>query len=186
MIAGIVLAAGKGTRLGGSKARLAVGGLPLACLHVRTFRAIGAWPVLVVRPEDAERFEGEATLVVSEEREQAGSLALAVEALPREMTATFVTPVDLLPTARTTLEALCEALDGSCDAVTPSYADRRGHPVLVRRDVLEAAPGQPLREVLRALGPRRRVVEVDDPGVLGDLDLVADVLRATGAPPRFV
>jgi CTP:molybdopterin cytidylyltransferase MocA len=187
VIAGIVLAAGKGTRLGGSKARLAIGGAPLACLHVRAFRAIGAWPVLVVRPEDAVCFAREAALVVtSEERDQAGSLARAVEALPREVVAALVTPVDLVPAAPATLVALRDALDATCDAVTPAYAGRRGHPVLVRRAVLEARARQPLREVLAALGPRRRVVEVDDPAVLGDLDLAADVLRVTGAPPRFV
>jgi CTP:molybdopterin cytidylyltransferase MocA len=66
---------------------------------------------------------------------------------------------------------------------------RGGHPVVTRARVLmplaaEASP-RPLREVLAALGDRRRRVEVDDPAVRTDLDTPQDVERVTGAPVRF-
>lgn len=78
-------------------------------------------------------------------------------------------------------------------AVVPRFAGRRGHPVLLSASVLaryrEASP-PPLRDHLRAMGERVRVLDVDDPWILEDLDFAhqtAALLRFTGGgAPRFV
>lgn len=171
-------------------------GVPLARLHAEVLRAAGWAPILVLRPDDASLFAGDGTVVLSEEPDQAGSLARGASVLRDHADdavagpgLVLVTPVDALPAAAMTLAALEAALTADVEAAVPSFEGRRGHPVLLRRRVLGVyaqGAGPPLRDVLSALGARRRIVEVPDPRVVTDLDDAAEVERATGAPPRFV
>jgi molybdenum cofactor cytidylyltransferase len=179
----IVLAAGRGERLGGRKARLLVRGETLATHHVRALRAAGFTAIVVVHPDDEESLSLFSRVVVSTEPDQAGSLALGIAACTSDVV--LITPVDALPAARATLEQLIEALGPDVDAVTPTYQGQKGHPVLVRRALLDVYERQrpPLRDVLAA--SRRVLVETDDPNVLTDLDDAARVLAATGEEPRF-
>ena len=179
----IVLAAGRGERLGGRKARLLVRGQPLWLLHVQELTAAGFNPIVVAHPDDETSMAGEAWVVVSTEPDQAGSLALGVSAITSDVV--LITPVDALPASRATLDRLVKALGPEVDAVTPTYRGERGHPVLVRRAVLDVygRSRPPLREVLA--GCRRVLVETDDPNVVTDLDDAARVLAATGEEPRF-
>jgi CTP:molybdopterin cytidylyltransferase MocA len=174
-----------------------VEGVPLARLHAVRLRAAGFSPILVVRPEDARLFAEDGVVVISEEPDQAGSLARGASALSaersrssaEELALVLVTPVDALPPEPATLGALEAALAAEVDAVVPAFDGRRGHPVLLRRRVLDPyARGErpPLRDVLAELGDRRRIVEVRDPRVVTDLDDRERVTHATGAPPRFV
>jgi CTP:molybdopterin cytidylyltransferase MocA len=75
------------------------------------------------------------------------------------------------------------------DAATPVCNGKGGHPVVCRGSVLERfrfkGDTTPLRDVLRALGPRRVRVETDDREILVDLDTPEDVVAWTGAPPAF-
>jgi CTP:molybdopterin cytidylyltransferase MocA len=104
-----------------------------------------------------------------------------------------ITPVDAPPVSLETLRALTEALaDEAADAVTPRYGDDGGHPVVCRAPVLSpygpsaTPPLPPLRDVLRALGPRRLRLPLPDPCIPLDLDTPADVLAVTGAPAAFL
>ncbi len=70
-----------------------------------------------------------------------------------------------------------------------SYQGRRGHPVLFARELfveLAAAPeDQGARAVVAADPARVAYVDVDDPGILMDLDTPEDLERAgLGRPPR--
>lgn len=66
--------------------------------------------------------------------------------------------------------------------VMPSYAMRRGHPVLLPRwlwdEVLALPPGETLRTVLQRHAAAIRYVEVDTPTVLADLDTPAQYAEA--------
>ncbi len=187
----LILAAGLGTRMGGRKVRLLVGGLPLLLAHIGAARAAGCARVLVVaHPDDEAWASTEAECVVSTEPEQSGSLALGVRRLEAPPDAlVLITPVDTLPASPTTVARLTLALTGPVRAATPRSAGRGGHPVLLFSRVLDPyrhpPPCPPLREVLAALGPLRVRVDVDDPNVGIDLDEPADAARITGAPPRF-
>jgi molybdenum cofactor cytidylyltransferase len=195
----LVLAAGKGARVGGPKALLLVDGAPLARAHVEarladcdrvvvvTRRAIGDalathdWPTARVR------------IVISDAPDEdgpAGSIAAAVSAHTLDDDArVLVTPVDVRPAQTRTINLLLQAIDDRHLAARFAH----GHPIACRGDVLNRgyAPSvdgrpPPLREVLRALGDATRVLpDADDRAVREELDEIDDVIRATGAPPRF-
>lgn len=170
---GIVLAAGEGRRMGRAKARLELDGTTLVDLHVARLHEVGATEVLVVV---REAIRSQARVLVAETRSQAESLAIATAALATT-DAVLVTPVDLLPPEPATYRALLAALRDGCDAVTPTFGGKGGHPVVLRPAVLapfrEKEP-PPLKLVLDALGPRRLRLRVDDARVLGDFDTPSD------------
>ena len=179
MLQAIVLAAGLGRRMGGPKALLAWGGEALVVAHAREALSAGAAGVLVVvraaTAEGAIALPAGAVWCVSDEDEAqgpAGSIRAAVRALDARAAWVAVCPVDVDPAAWGCVGALRGAV-GDRDAAKPRWGERGGHPVLVRRRVLEAYAGAsapPLREVLRALGPRVTELPVSDEAVVSDLD----------------
>ncbi len=189
----IVLAAGRGERMGGPKALLLLGGKPLLLHHVDRFLEAGCDEIVVVtREEIATRLlsvHERVRVVVSAEPEPRGSLSVGVRALA-PLARVFVTPVDAVPAEAATLAELSAALENA-DAATPSLEGRGGHPVACRARVLapyragEACRAPTLRDTLRALGDRRVRVPVADRAVGIDLDTPDDVARLTGAPPEF-
>jgi molybdenum cofactor cytidylyltransferase len=193
-ITGVVLAAGDGERMRGSKALLLIGGQPLATAHARRLREAGcARVVVVVRQEVKGKLsaEGGVELVSSSAADPAGSLARAVQSwrcVPGALV--VITPVDSAPVRPATIARILAALSPGVDAATPEYDGKGGHPIACRASVLDPYLGTttppPLRDVLRALGNRRVRVPVDDPHVLIDLDTPDDVVTFTGHPPRFV
>ena len=192
----IVLAAGAGERMGGSKALLVVDGRPLARAHVERAHEAGCDRVVVVtRPDIALRL-GEiprATVLAEATASQAESIAVAVRRVGmRGDVAVLITPVDQPPVSIVTLWALFDALDAGAEVATAHHAGKGGHPVACRAHVLspyaQGAPGTPppiLRDVLSAYEASRARVEVDDPRVGVDLDTPDDVRAFTGAPPKF-
>ncbi len=192
-VVGIVLAAGDGERMGGSKALLLIGDEPLAVGHAKRALEGGCSRVLVVvRPEVAPKLPklDRVQIVTSTAKEQAGSLAVAVRAVGLADDAlVLVTPVDCAPVRAPTLGEILDAVVPGVDAATPKIGDKGGHPIVCRASVLapyKTAPSPPpLHDVVRALGDRRVRVPVTDPLVAVDLDTPADVSALTGEPPRF-
>jgi len=187
-LAAIVLAAGEGRRMGGPKALLAVNGEPLVSQHVRRLQEAGCDLVVVVVRSDTESAVrawcaawSSVSVVAAETTAPSESLGVGARSLGRLSDRNvFVTPVDLLPPQPATLAALWAALrDETVAAATPRFRGRGGHPVLLRRRVLcdfvDRGHGS-LRDLLHALGPARRVVEVDDEAVIGDFDRPVDLL----------
>lgn len=193
LVVGLVLAAGAGERMGGNKARVMIGDEPLAVLHARRLREAGCSAVvLVTRPEVAPLFVQDTRMrvAISTEAQQAGSLIVGLEAAALDGAPdaiVVVTPVDALPARAETIEQLVAAVQAGVEAATPRHGARGGHPVVARARLLTAACADklPLRDVLLALGVKRLRVDVDDPAIGSDLDTPADVVRLTGAPPRF-
>jgi len=65
--------------------------------------------------------------------------------------------------------------------VIPSHGGQRGHPLLFPRTVLEELQGNlTLRDLVRCNPGRLRCVEVDDPGILYDMDTPEDYQRLRG------
>jgi len=195
-VVGIILAAGDGERMGGSKALLLASGEPLAAAHVHRMREAGvSRVVLVVRPSVAARLGAfpDAQVLLSSAPDPAGSLAVAVRGAAIAKDAlVLVTPVDAAPATLATIEALAAALAEAplALAATPRHGGSGGHPILCHAEVLapyrEEATPPPLRDVLRSLGDRRLRVDVDDARVLVDLDTPDDVLAWTGHAPGFL
>lgn len=145
-IAGIVLAAGAGTRAGGPKAlRLDAEGMPWLQRAVAALREGGCDTVLVVLGAEAERaaalVPAGVTVVVAEDWADglSASLRAGLAAAPPDATAVVVTLVDLpgLPAA-----AVGRLLAPPLEASTlrrATYDGRPGHPVGLGRDHWAAA-----------------------------------------------
>lgn len=188
---GIVLAAGRGTRMGGPKATLVFGGQPLVVQHVEQLLDVGCDAVIVVVPTASRRaveaaIEGHdrARVVGADTTSAAATLAeglrhggVAFDASPSS-DAFVVAPVDMRPARAATFDALARSL-ATADApgaATPTRAGRSGHPVFVRASVVHDFDGtRTLRDVVRDPLTRRVRVEVADPHVVDDLDTPADV-----------
>jgi CTP:molybdopterin cytidylyltransferase MocA len=205
----IILAAGRGERLGGPKALLAwpaagAAGTakperPLAIAHAEARLDAECGRALVIARQPVVkvllRYVRPGIDLLASAADDvlgpAGSLAVAAARLG-DAEEIVVTPADAPPARADTVARLLERLRGGQPAllaVRPRYNGRRGHPVVMRAEVLarylEPSP-PPLRDHLRALGEQCADEDVDDPAVLVDLDRPLDVLRWTGGPPRFL
>lgn len=213
-VVAIVLAAGRGVRLGGPKSLLLVRGpegpaIPLIEAQCRDRLAHDCERALaVLRPDVAglvtERLRAAGAEVVlshaPDEEGPAGSLAAAANHLANKpFRAALVTPVDVRVAPSTVallLEPLIEAHPEAHPeplAVVPRFGSRRGHPVALSPEALaryrEPSP-PPLRDHLRSLGDRVLTLDVPDPFVLEDLDFAHQtdiLLRIAGTTePRFL
>jgi len=90
-----------------------------------------------------------------------------------------VLPGDMPFVRAETVRRLLEAGTNAGVSVVPRYAGRRGHPIVmpvsVQAAVVAAPAGASLRDVLTEPPQRRIEVEVDDPGVLRDVDVPEDL-----------
>jgi len=134
-VAGLVLAAGAGTRLGAPKALLRIGDRTLAERAVGVLREGGCDPVVVVL--GAQRAEVERAIVVANPEWETGmgsSLRAGLAALSKlESEAVVVTLVDMPGiTAEAVRRVARLASPGAL--VMAGYEGRRGHPVLFGRN----------------------------------------------------
>ena len=118
---------------------------------------------------------------------QLSSLLAGLGAVDRPgVTAILVTPVDAPLIEPATVAALLASWrSGGAPIVRATYRGRHGHPVIFARMVFEdlrhADPSLGARAVVRAYGDRVVDLDVNDPGVLGDVDTPEDY-RALGGP----
>jgi len=188
-ISAVILAAGKSTRMGRSKALLPIGtGETFLTQLVATFRAAGIEDVVVVAGHEAsaivdavERSGTGARVVVNDEYE-AGQLTSVLAGLravesPR-VAAALVTPVDVPLVAVSTVRALVERYrETRAPIVRPVRGERHGHPVLIDAALFEQLraldPSQGANAVVRAHASAEGNVVVDDEGAFADVDTPA-------------
>src|SRR5216117_3530718 len=191
-LAGVVLAAGRSARMGSPKALLDFLGLPFVVRILEALEALEVKTRVVVVGPDAPRIRpalaGHDCLIVENGDVDAGpiaSLRVALRALePVRPSAALAWPVDLPHVRVTTVERLLEAFRRSpAPAVVPTFAERRGHPVLwgagLFQELLtsEAATRHGARAVLHAHAAEIVAVPVDDPAVIDDLNTPEDYER---------
>ncbi len=174
MIAGVVLAAGAGTRMGGvAKALLRRGAQTFLERIVETAGADRV--IVVVGPPFGDAVAAHArvlgaTIVVNAEpaRGMSSSINLGFAALPTEIELAWLWPVDHPDVTRATLDALVAAL-GAHAVARPVCDGRGGHPPLVRRRLFaELARCAIARDVINAAD--RIDVAVEDRGTIEDVD----------------
>jgi len=184
----VILAAGLSLRFGRPKALLPVGSGGPAFVEqlVTTFRAAGVEDVLVVgRPED-QQLRDLVARVGSRfienpvaDRGQLSSLIAALDAIARDVSAVLVTPVDIPLVRADTVAAVRDAfLRSGAPIARAARRGRHGHPVIFSSAVFDelrhADPTQGAKAVVRAHGAAVLDVEVDDEGVLRDVDTAQD------------
>jgi CTP:molybdopterin cytidylyltransferase MocA len=206
-VAGLLLAAGGGRRMGRPKATVELDGEPLVRRGVRALRAAGLAPVVVVLgaglPDTAALLDEGTRWVPApgwDTEGQAASLRAGLEALEgledtdaADVTAALVALVDtpgIGPDALARVAARAAGPDGPGVLARGAVAGRAGHPVLLGRAhwkaVHAAASGDAgARDFLRGRDDVA-AVEIGDVAVDDDLDTPEDLQRwnATERTPR--
>ena len=189
-IAGILLAAGCGSRFGANKLLVPLAdGTPLAIAAARRLQSALREVVAVVRrgdPELSAMLAAEGLHVVVCENAHAGmgaSLAAGVAAT-REARGWLVALADMPFIKDSTLQRTVHAMETGAPLVAPFHAGRRGHPVGFHssfRDELLALTGDAgARAILTRHATSLTRLDVDDAGVVLDVDTPADLAALAG------
>lgn len=185
MTAGLLLAAGRGARMGGvPKVLRSWEGKALVRWAAEALLVAGLAPVIVVVAAEQQEpicheLRGLGVTLVVNPRAQEGmgsSLAKGVAALGAEVGAVAVALADMPRVRGETVAALHRAfLSAGRGIVVPVFRGQRGHPVLFdlaryRAELLALRGEEGARALLCAHAGAVLVVTVDDPGVVVDVD----------------
>lgn len=186
-LVGVLLAGGSATRFGSDKLLHPLpDGTPIAVAATRNLIAAVPRVVAVVRPdapdlERALRAAGAEVTVCDRAAEGMGvTLAHAVRASGN--VGGWVVALADMPFIRPeTIRRVVEAVVGGATIAAPHYRGARGHPVGFApafRSALEQLVGDAgAREIVKANPAALARVDVDDPGVVRDIDTPADLAR---------
>lgn len=191
-IVGVLLAAGKGTRFGGDKLLATLAdGTPVGVMAARNLAAALPEVLAVVRPEDtrlAELLRGvgiAVELCPTAWQGMGSSLAHAVRARS-DADGWIVALADMPKVRPETIRAVAQALAAGAPIAAPRYRGERGHPVgfsAAYGPRLAALAGDAgAREIVRAEVSRVVLLDVDDEGIVADIDTVRDLERLQSAP----
>lgn len=192
MIGAIVLAAGTSRRFGDDKRKATLpSGRMVIQQSIETALASFSSVLLVLRQDDAD-FAAKLSAAINDPRMtvllapdsalgMGHSLANAVAAV-RDWDAAFVCLADMPHISVHTLDLLKSAFiehQGEHPIIVPDYQGRWGHPVGFHSayfdDIAALTGDQGARPVINNHEPRVIHIEVNDPGVLQDIDTPADL-----------
>lgn len=191
-VAGVLLAAGEGSRLGRPKALVELGGQTLAERGVALLRAGGADPVLVVTGAVALTMATARTVHNPNWRTGMGSsLAVGLRALASEdcaaedCAAAVIALADQPLVGAEAVRRLIAAYRGGATVAVAAYDGKPRNPVLIAREhwgsVLALATGDTgARPFLRAHPELVRLVECGDTGSPYDVDTPEDLVWVKG------
>ena len=196
-VAGVLLAAGEGSRFGGPKALVELDGQTLAERGVGLLRAGGANPILVVTGATEVQIPGTHTVYNPEWRTGMGSsLRAALNALtspedaspedagPEEVGAVVVALADQPLVGPESVARLIAAYRAGASVAVATYDGQPRNPVLLAREhwpeVIATATGDTgARAFLRARADLVSLIECGDTGRPDDIDTPADLARIT-------
>ncbi|MBW8813596.1 MAG: nucleotidyltransferase family protein [Caulobacterales bacterium] len=186
--AAVVLAAGSARRFGGGKLTAPFAGRPLIAGALAAARAAPVDLVVVVTGADAEAVaaaaraaDPAARLVHAPDHAEgmAASLRTGVAAVPPGLAGAFVFLGDMPRVPHAVLAPMAEAVRAGALAAAPTFAGRRGNPVLLASALFPQVAGlrgdQGARPILERLGAGLVLVDAPDDGVLFDVDAPGDL-----------
>lgn len=199
VLPGIILAAGRSSRFGRPKALLPAHGTTFVGGILAAYAAGGITStVVVIRPGDQGLREevarvAPAARTIENPHAEAGQLTSLVAGLNAVdgpgVEGAIVTLVDVPLVTSSTIGALLDARSRYPDApiLRATYRGRHGHPVIFARAVFEALrradPAVGAKDVFRQCAGRVHDVDVNDAGVIDDVDTPADYVRLFGREP---
>jgi CTP:molybdopterin cytidylyltransferase MocA len=187
----LLLAAGRGQRMGSNKALMIFHGEPWVQFQVRQIAEAGFENILIVtNPESAaavEEFTAKfrnVQIFVNEDPDKGQFSSLQIAIQESNESSAFVSPMDS-PLKASTLKVLKEAWQKSenIDALIPSYHDQGGQPIALSAELQEKIlsldiedPNSRLEVVLKKLtADKKRVFDVEDPFITLNLDTPEDL-----------
>jgi molybdenum cofactor cytidylyltransferase len=182
-VAAIVLAAGKGTRMGGGKMTARLGGKALVRYPHEAVAASGAGPMFTVVGHDATKVSvallGLDTHLVENPDYAKGmstSLKAGIVAVPETSAGALVLLGDMPHVTPAIINRLIAAFADNpmAKAVVPMVGGQRGNPILIGRNLFDAVMAlegdMGARRLLDAAGDGVIEVAIDDAAVLTDVD----------------
>jgi molybdenum cofactor cytidylyltransferase len=202
-VAGIILAAGESRRMGFPKALLRYRDETFLDTLIGLFAA-RCQQVIVVLGAHSDRIRENtmrpATFVINADyqRGQTSSMQCGLRAVPAAAESVLFTLVDHPAVAPATLDALLglrprDAALESTHSLTlgapmvrvPRHEGRRGHPIWFSRELIAEFLGLPVdgaaRDIVRSHAAQTEFLDVDDAGILADIDDAEAYIRLTGA-----
>jgi molybdenum cofactor cytidylyltransferase len=192
VIAGIILAAGASSRMGSPKALLEYRGETFLNRLIRVLSPF-CNPVIVVLAHHADAIRASADprarFVVNPDpdRGQLSSLQTALVEVPLSVDGFFFVPVDCPAAEPATVSLLAEAAarrDLATLLMVPQFQGKHGHPVFAAapliQEFLALAPTAQARQVIHSHKSATRYIDVDDPGILADIDDIEAYRRLAG------
>ena len=189
-LAAIVLAAGRSSRMGELKPLLPLGDGTVIGRAVGAYLEAGVTDVrVVVGWRGGEVAAAAADLGVAAvtndgwQRGMFSSIGVGLASLGADVEAFFLSPADCALVRAETIGRLARAAQAQpAPVIYALHGGRRGHPPLIARHALPAdlslEPPDGLRGLLAVHDAAALEVEVDDPGVLLDMDAPSDYRRA--------
>jgi molybdenum cofactor cytidylyltransferase len=189
-IAAVIPAAGYSSRLGFFKPLLPAGSSLVMEKSVQTFRQAGIEDIRVVVGHKADLLvpvldrSGVKTIMNPDyDRGMYTSVQAGVRSLEGEIEAFFLLPADYAFVSAETIRGLLRGCEGgSFDVVYPVYHGERGHPPLIsarlRDPILAIEPDGGLKGLLEREARSSAEIDVDDEGILIDLDSEEDYQRS--------
>lgn len=189
----ILLAAGRGQRMGMNKALMIFNGEPWVQYQVRQIVEAGFEDILIVtNPESAAPLEeitfqkSKVQIYVNSHPEKGPFSSLQIAINENNGKSAFVSPMDA-PLKASTLIQIKDAwhkMEG-IEALIPSYKGQKGHPVVLSTELLQRLQKLPLEDagsrldlILRNLPEhKKKILEVEDPFIPLNLNTPED-LRA--------
>jgi molybdenum cofactor cytidylyltransferase len=187
-VAGLILAAGESRRMGFPKALLQYREETFLDTLIGLF-AVRCDPVIVVLGAGAQdiraRVARPAAFAVNPRWHlgQTTSMQCGLRAVPADAEGVLFTLVDHPAVSPATIDAL---LNGKRPLVrVPRFGNRRGHPIWFSRELIAEFLALPetgaARDVVRGHAAETEFLDVDDPGILADIDDAEAYRRLTGA-----
>jgi molybdenum cofactor cytidylyltransferase len=187
LIAGILLAAGSGTRFGGGKLLASLAdGTPIGVQAARNLLQGIGHGIVVVRPSDRQlahllQAEGlKVAFCLDAEAGMGASLACGVTAAG-DADGWLIALADMPFIPSHIHRGVASLLQAGAPIAAASHQGRRGHPVGFARpfflDLSRLGGDQGARDLLATHAARIQMLECENPGIFADIDTPADLSR---------
>lgn len=183
-LAGILLAAGAGSRFGGGKLLHPLEGVAIGVRSARNMMAAGLTVMAVVRPgsEELRRLLEDAgcTVMVCSNAADGMGVSLAHAIAHAQDAAGWVVALADMPRIQPqTIRQIAEAVRQGAVIAAPDYHGKRGHPVgfgaALREGLLAVSGDEGARTLIMQHRAQLQLIACDDPGVVYDIDRPSDL-----------